>query len=884
MMREKKPEKDLRGKRQKAAVLGLNSRQQYMLSYLSRAQKAQWKSYSPVQQRKILEEIEKKLDRKNWNEEEEGVSVNRASFFRPEAFREETFSPREYRNRGHPEPESLRQVREANIRSRKRVLSASTQNEALRTKGRAKDNPKGRPGDLAGKYQEARSANVLRNKAVQNVADRRLARKSVSERGMPEDGRGRPEYVPGSGEFPQEGRRLTSMIREEELQEKRHGDHDTGTAVMQNDFGRAVYRSAMARQVNRAKDGNPSSGNHKDSDVMRIDPVHRSGDGFHQASGMGEQRTQEDSYAAHGVPTGAKQGKLEKQEKNQFLRHTEKKAVSEDTFVPDTAHNPPGYDKGEAETIRTDDRKSMEHIVSEVPAPSEKLRQRVLQQERDKKRTSVGNNADQRMEPALEELEFAEFSVEYPLAQIEQREEIPRTKRAADAVDEETELFKTTAETVLENRKQTAQSVRTRRRNEKRQERYRKAFLAELIRVIEKDMAKDQNIRQAQKSGQIAATTAELTGQTGRSTIRTAAIPLRVTMNILMKRLREELQKRLKEAAAVLARYAVTFGAPVFMIAVIVMLLASICMIGTTESSPRGTGLGFKIVQEAKKHLGLPYVYGGTSLVDGCDCSGFVWAIYNIFGYNLPRTAGDQYAYGRKVSSDMNDWQLGDLIYYSRTGSVQSGGGRAEHIVIYIGGGQVISCGPVAIYNWDYRSDYYGTCRIIPDEPTGGDFSGSTNEEICWNYFISQGFSEAAAAGILGNMYVESGGTFDPSIHQYGGGPGRGLCQWEESYSGGSGRYNSLVSFAAGLGKEWDDITAQLQFVSYELDSGQMNPYFSPCGGVEAFKNMTDATTATYVFLCGFEYCGNPGTDYMEANFALSTRVDHAEWAYLNYQ
>ena len=58
MMREKKPEKDLRGKRQKAAVLGLNSRQQYMLSYLSRAQKAQWKSYSPVQQRKILEEIE----------------------------------------------------------------------------------------------------------------------------------------------------------------------------------------------------------------------------------------------------------------------------------------------------------------------------------------------------------------------------------------------------------------------------------------------------------------------------------------------------------------------------------------------------------------------------------------------------------------------------------------------------------------------------------------------------------------------------------------------------------------------------------------------------------------------------------------------------------
>ena len=235
------------------------------------------------------------------------------------------------------------------------------------------------------------------------------------------------------------------------------------------------------------------------------------------------------------------------------------------------------------------------------------------------------------------------------------------------------------------------------------------------------------------------------------------------------------------------------------------------------------------------------------------------------------------------MGKDISDWQLGDLIYYSKTGSVQSGGGRAEHIVIYIGGGQVISCGPVAIYNWDYRSDYYGTCRIIPDEPLGGDFSGSTNEEICWNYIISKGFSKAAAAGILGNMYVESAGTFDPSIHQIGGGPGRGLCQWEESYSGGSGRYNKLAAFASGIGKKWDDISAQLMFASYEMDSGQLNYYFSKFGGVEAFKRSKDPATAAYVFLCGFEYCGDPGRSFLEANFALSLRESHARWAYKTY-
>ena len=428
-------------------------------------------------------------------------------------------------------------------------------------------------------------------------------------------------------------------------------------------------------------------------------------------------------------------------------------------------------------------------------------------------------------------------------------------------------------------------AARTRRDMQKQLTKYRKEYVSELVHIIEKDAARSEKIRQAQKTGQIHASIGELTGETAAGAVRITSMPLQVSLNVMTKRMREEMRHRMVKAAATMAKSAAVFAVPIFVITLVVMLLAGICMsyISEEETTTTGFGLGWQIVEEAKKHIGLPYVYGGTSLETGCDCSGFVWAVYNKFGYNLPRTAGAQYEYGRKVSSDINDWQLGDLIYYSRTGTVQSGGGRQEHIVIYIGGGQVISCGPVHIYNWDYRSDYYGTCRIIPDEANGGNFSGSDNEEIIWNYFTSMGYSEAATAGILGNMYVETGGTFNPSIHQYGGGPGRGLCQWEESYSGGSGRYNNLVTYAAGLGMAWNEIEAQLMFANYEMTSGTLNPYFSKWGGVEAFRNCSDPATATYIFLCGFEYCGDPGRSYLESHFQLSTRVSHAQWAYSAY-
>ena len=78
----------------------------------------------------------------------------------------------------------------------------------------------------------------------------------------------------------------------------------------------------------------------------------------------------------------------------------------------------------------------------------------------------------------------------------------------------------------------------------------------------------------------------------------------------------------------------------------------------------------------AKQYIGNPYVWGGTNLNMGADCSGFVKSVYKSFGYNLPRSSSSQRSAGRKVS--YSNKQPGDLICYS------------GHIAIYIGNGKIV--------------------------------------------------------------------------------------------------------------------------------------------------------------------------------------------------
>lgn len=91
---------------------------------------------------------------------------------------------------------------------------------------------------------------------------------------------------------------------------------------------------------------------------------------------------------------------------------------------------------------------------------------------------------------------------------------------------------------------------------------------------------------------------------------------------------------------------------------------------------------GADIAAYAKQFKGNPYVWGGTSLTKGADCSGFVQSVYKSFGIGLPRTASQQALVGTEVS--IKNIKAGDLVFYS------NGGNRVTHVAIYIGNGKII--------------------------------------------------------------------------------------------------------------------------------------------------------------------------------------------------
>ncbi len=88
------------------------------------------------------------------------------------------------------------------------------------------------------------------------------------------------------------------------------------------------------------------------------------------------------------------------------------------------------------------------------------------------------------------------------------------------------------------------------------------------------------------------------------------------------------------------------------------------------------------IANYALQFVGNPYVYGGTSLTNGADCSGFIKSIYANFGYSLPRSSAEQANAGVAVALDA--LQPGDLLFYAGSG------GGISHVTMYIGGGQVV--------------------------------------------------------------------------------------------------------------------------------------------------------------------------------------------------
>lgn len=112
-----------------------------------------------------------------------------------------------------------------------------------------------------------------------------------------------------------------------------------------------------------------------------------------------------------------------------------------------------------------------------------------------------------------------------------------------------------------------------------------------------------------------------------------------------------------------------------------------------TYSVGEGSEMGVAVAEYALQFVGNPYVYGGTSLTKGADCSGFVMSVYANFGVSLPHSSSADRSQGSKVDG-LENAQPGDLICYS------------GHVALYIGDGQIVHASNKRVGIIVSRADY----------------------------------------------------------------------------------------------------------------------------------------------------------------------------------
>ena len=136
------------------------------------------------------------------------------------------------------------------------------------------------------------------------------------------------------------------------------------------------------------------------------------------------------------------------------------------------------------------------------------------------------------------------------------------------------------------------------------------------------------------------------------------------------------------------------------------------------------------------------------------------------------------------------------------------------------------------------------------DDPANQEMSEaalSSNEHTAFNFFVSKGLTQRQAAGIVGNLMQES--NVDPTIKQFGGGPGRGIAQWSVGGRWDTSRGDNVKSYAAEHNESMLTLNTQLNFIWFELTT------FSGYG-LAQLRASTTVSGAVTAFQDKYEICG----------------------------
>jgi peptidoglycan DL-endopeptidase CwlO len=176
---------------------------------------------------------------------------------------------------------------------------------------------------------------------------------------------------------------------------------------------------------------------------------------------------------------------------------------------------------------------------------------------------------------------------------------------------------------------------------------------------------------------------------------------------------------------------------------------AALQAVETPDGSGSGSGLtGDRVVTEARKYLGTPYVWGGTDPAKGLDCSGFTQLVYKNLGIAIPRVSQDQAKAGTAVPS-LAEAKPGDLI-------ILDGGG---HVGIYVGGGQMIHApktGDVVKISPVWNS-VTAIRRLTPAAPAAGGAGGVSTQSLMGAASASRGGDQVKASVPYADLFNAAG-------------------------------------------------------------------------------------------------------------------------------
>lgn len=274
--------------------------------------------------------------------------------------------------------------------------------------------------------------------------------------------------------------------------------------------------------------------------------------------------------------------------------------------------------------------------------------------------------------------------------------------------------------------------------------------------------------------------------------------------------------------------------------------------ITSVESGKPEGQIGESVVEYAENYIGNPYVWGGTSLTDGADCSGFVQSIYAEYGVSLPRVAADQANAGTAIP--IEDAMPGDLVFYSNSAK------GIYHVMIYAGNGKTVEA----------QNESVGIIKGTYDYSGGLDYAVRVLDQTGVPEIVNDGNSaEITPAETIGGVYTYekwntnwASGTFQKALHD----------MYENYDDEGFGKIGDryVVACTTTFGRVGD-------LIDFELDDGSVIK--TVMGDA---KCQSDAGCNLYGHMNGnnvIEFIVNGDIWYNTGHTNAGTVSCHAEWA-----